>query len=207
MGALVLALTFVGVAAAACGGSDARQPSKMLANSAPTSQASASTPTASRRGRRRRSARPNADQPADPAFAKQYVRTEWNYLASSALPKDLYDMFLPECQKMVTVESLAKSPRARAGRIPGLKGTFIQDITFQDTLGVKFVDRNQLQIVVPKFSQSTVTINGKQQNMLEWVKSISATTVQGRGAVLPYRADRQHAEGGQLRDAQAVGKE
>jgi len=111
-------------------------------------------------------------------YAKQYVRTEWNFLSGSALPKDLYDMFLPDCQKMVTVDALAKSPALVQAAFPGLKGTFIQDITFQDTLGVKFVEGNQLQIVVPRYSQSTVTINGKQQNMWDWVKSMSATTVQ-----------------------------
>ena len=86
------------------------------------------------------------------AFAKLYVRTEWNYLASSALPKDLYDMFVPECQKTVTVESLAKTPAAVQAVYSGLKGAFLQDITFQDTLGVRFDTGNRLQIIVPKFS-------------------------------------------------------
>lgn len=178
--ALVLALTFVGVAVAACGGSDDATPAKTpVANSAATSLASASTPTAIAT----RTPTPERPPPTPTnqqilAFAKQYLRTEWNYLAGGALPKDLYDLFLPECQKMVTVEALAKSPALVQASFPGLKGTFIQDITFQATLGVKFVEGNQLQVVVPRYSQSTVTINGKQQNMWEWVKSISATTVQ-----------------------------
>ena len=75
------------------------------------------------------------------------MRTEWNYLASSALPKDLYDMFTPECQKMVTVESLAKTPAAVQAVYTGLKGVFIQDIAFQDTLGVRFDTGNRLQII------------------------------------------------------------
>src|SRR4051794_21323986 len=176
LSALVVALTFAGVAVAACGGSDdATQAKTPVA----TTQAAASTPAAVAT----RTPTPERPPPTPTnqqilAYAKQYVRTEWNYLASSALPKDLYDMFLPECQKMVTVDALAKSPAIVQAAFPGLKGTYIQDITFQDTLGVKFVEANQLQIVVPRYSQSTVSINGKQQNMWDWVKSISATTVQ-----------------------------
>jgi hypothetical protein len=174
--ALVVALTFLGAAAAACGGSDGATPAK---TPVATSQAPASTPAAVAT----RTPTPERPPPTPTnqqllAYTKQYVRTEWNFLSGSALPKDLYDMFLPECQKMVTVESLAKSPAIVQAAFPGLKGTFIQDITFQDTLGVKFVEGNQLQVVVPRYSQSTVTINGKQQNMWDWVKSISATTVQ-----------------------------
>ena len=105
------------------------------------------------------------------------MRTEWNYLASSALPKDLYDMFIPECQKMVTVESLARTPPAVQAVYTNLKGTFLQDIAFQDTLGVKFDTGNRLQIIVPRFGVATVTINGKQQNMLDWVKSLGPVEV------------------------------
>ena len=90
--ALVAALTFVGVAAIACGGSDDATPPK---TPVATSQAVVSTPSAVAT----RTPTPERPPPTPTnqqilAYAKQYVRTEWNYLAGSALPKDLYDMFL-----------------------------------------------------------------------------------------------------------------
>ena len=173
--ALAVALIVLSIAGVACGGSDSSSPA---ATPGSGSQAISLTPTPVAT-RTPTPARP----PATPTnqqiltYAKQFVRTEWNFLASSALPKDLYDMFLPECQKLVTVESLARTPAAVQASYPGLKGLFLQDITFQDTLGVKFVEGNQLQIIVPKLSLSTVTINGKQQNMFEWLKGISTAPV------------------------------
>jgi hypothetical protein len=174
-----VALVVFGAVLTACGGSDSSAPAANTPVPGATSQAVAATPTPG--PTRTPTAVPPPPTPTNQqilAFAKQYLRTEWNFLAGSALPKDLYDMYLPECQKGVTLESLAKGPPLVQASFPGLKGTFMQDITFQDTLGVKFVEGNQLQIIAPRYSQSTVTINGKQTNMWEWVKSISATTVQ-----------------------------
>src|SRR5689334_8464682 len=143
--AQVLALTFVGAIAVACGGSDEATPAK---TPVATSQAVASTPSAVAT----RTPTPERPPPTPTnqqilSYAKQYMRTEWNFLAGTALPKDLYDMFVPECQKMVTVESLSKTPAAVQAAYSGLKGTFIQDIAFQDTLGVKFDTGNTLQII------------------------------------------------------------
>jgi hypothetical protein len=168
-----LALTCLVFAVTACGGSDDAAPART-----PFATTQASTSSATPVATVARTPTPERPPPTPTnqqilAFAKLYVRTEWNYLASSALPKDLYDMFTPECQKMVTVESLAKTPAAAQAVYTGLKGAYMQDIAFLDTLGVKFDTGNTLQIVAPKFSRSTVTINGKQINMLEWVRSIS----------------------------------
>jgi hypothetical protein len=179
LSALLVGLTFASLSLAACGGSDEAKPAATPNATSLAGQVSGSTPAP---GVTRT---PTAVLPAPTptnqqilAFAKQYVRTEWNYLASSALPKDLYDMFVPECQKMVTVESLAKTPAAAQAVYTGLKGAYMQDITFQDTLGVKFDTGNTMQIVAPKFSSSTVTINGRQINMLDWVRSISSVPPQ-----------------------------
>jgi hypothetical protein len=171
LGALAAALVL-----SACGGSDSSSPAATpaalsLATAETPAPVAARTPTPERPP-------PTPTNQQILAYTKQYVRTEWNFLASSALPKDLYDMFVPDCQKAVTVEVLSKTPATAQAVYPGLKGVFLQDITFQETLGVRFVEGNQLQVVVPKLSQSTVTINGRQQNMLEWLKSISTAPAQ-----------------------------
>ena len=161
----------LGIILAACGGSDG---SSTAATPGATSQAISLTPAPV--GTRTPTPERPPPTPTNQqilTYAKQFLRTEWNFLAGSALPKDLYDMFVPECQRMVTVEALAKTPAVVQAAYPGLKGVFLQDITFQDTLGVRFVEGNALHIFVPKFSASTVTFNGKQQNMYQWVRSIS----------------------------------
>src|SRR4051794_38700806 len=109
---LVVALTFASLALAGCGGSEGSTPARTTPNATSlAAQVSGSTPAPV--ATRTPTPVPPAPTPTNQqihSFAKLYIRTEWNYLASSALPKDLYDMFVPECQKMVTVESLAKTP-------------------------------------------------------------------------------------------------
>ena len=172
--ALAVALACLMFTVAGCGGSDQPTPAPTPVATTGASSSSA-TPVATAA----RTPTPERPPPTPTnqqilAFAKLYVRTEWNYLASSALPKDLYDMFLPDCQKVVTLESLTKTPAAVQAQYSGLKGTFMQDIAFLDTLGVRFDTGNRLQIILPKYSLATVTINGKQQNMFDWLKGISS---------------------------------
>jgi hypothetical protein len=173
----LVALTCIMFTASACGGSGAAPVRTPVATTQDAGSAATPAVTVARTPTPERPPLTPTNQQIL-AFAKLYVRTEWNYLASSALPKDLYDMFTPDCQKMVTVESLAKTPAAVQAVYPGLKGAFLQDITFQDTLGVRFDTGNRLQIIVPRFSLATVTLNGKQQNMFEWVKGISSVPAQ-----------------------------
>jgi hypothetical protein len=169
----------------ACGGSDpqpaststpapppATQSSPAAASASPTPGAATPTPA-------RPAATPTNQQIL--AFVKHYVRTEWNFLASSALPRDLYDMFLPECQRMVTLESLARTPPAAQTAYRGLKGVFIQDITFQDDVGVRYESGNTLRVVLPKLTKTSIVIDGKPRVLAEWLVGMSTIDVKDDG--------------------------
>src|SRR4051794_25318703 len=120
----LLALLVLGAATAACGGSDDAGPAATPRPATPSAAAQAISPTPALVATRTPTPERPPPTPTNQqilTYAKQYVRTEWNFLASSALPKDLYDMFLPECQKTVTVESLAKTPPVVQAAYKGLK--------------------------------------------------------------------------------------
>jgi hypothetical protein len=54
----------------------------------------------------------------------------------------------------------------------------VQDLIFQETVGVRYDTGNTLEILLPRLSQTTIVIDGKQQNMFEWLRKMSTFPAQ-----------------------------
>jgi len=164
---------------AACGGSalDA-QPTDTPAPTAEASATPAPSPTAAPRVTPTATSTPQrGSTPVTLAdvvpFTKSYVRATWNYLSGAGTARALYDLFTPDCQRMVSLTSLERTPAVVQTVYKGLQGKNVEDVEFAIPLNLRATSAS-LEIKLPLTSQTRFRIEGNWLTQYEWLRQLNS---------------------------------
>jgi hypothetical protein len=116
-------------------------------------------------------------------FAKGYVRTTWNYLSGADTARALYDLFTPDCQRMVSLTSLERTPSVVQTVYKGLQGKSIEDVEFAIPLNLRATSAS-LEIRLPLSSQTRFRIDGSWLTQYEWLRQLNPAAPADRSETL-----------------------
>src|SRR3954454_17860001 len=86
-------------------------------------------------------------------FVKSYVKSTWNYLTGVGTARALYDLFTPECQRMVSLTAMERTPAQVQALYRGLQGKNVEDVEFALPLAIN-PSSEGLQLRTPLSSQT-----------------------------------------------------
>jgi hypothetical protein len=119
-------------------------------------------------------------------FVRAYVRAKWNYLSGSGTARGLYDLFTPDCQRMVSLVSMERTPAAVQALYKGLQGKRIEDAEFALPLGLN-ATAESLQIRMPLSSQTRLRVDGNWVTEFEWLYGMNPATMTDKAETLVVR--------------------
>lgn len=105
-------------------------------------------------------------------FVRSYVKATWNYLTGAGQARALYDLFTPECQRMVSLASMERVPARVQALYRGIEGKLVEDVEFAVPLGLN-VGSDALQLRTPLTSQTRLRIDGNWLTIYEWLYAIN----------------------------------
>jgi hypothetical protein len=105
-------------------------------------------------------------------FTRSYVRTTWNYLSGAGTARALYDLFTPDCQRMVSLTALEHTPAVVQTVYRGLQGKNIEDVEFAIPLNLRATSAS-LEIKLPLRSQTRFRIDGNWLTQYEWLRQLN----------------------------------
>jgi hypothetical protein len=105
-------------------------------------------------------------------FTRSYVRTTWNYLSGAGTARALYDLFSPDCQRMVSLTSLERTPSIVQTVYRGLQGKSIEDVEFAIPVNPRATSA-ALELKLPLTSQTRFRIDGNWLTQYEWLRQLN----------------------------------
>jgi hypothetical protein len=106
-------------------------------------------------------------------FVKGYVRTSWNYLSGTGTARALYDLFMPDCQRMVSLTSLERTPVQVQNLYKGLMGKSVDDVEFAIPPAIRVSTAGVLEVRLPLSSQTRFRIDGNSLTEFEWTRQLN----------------------------------
>jgi hypothetical protein len=119
-------------------------------------------------------------------FIRSYVRAKWNYLSGTGAARSLYDLFSPDCQRMVSLVSMERTPATVQALYRGLQGKNIEDAEFALPLGLNALSEG-LQLRLPLSSQTRLRIDGNWVTEYEWLRGMNPATTVDKPETLSVR--------------------
>jgi hypothetical protein len=120
-------------------------------------------------------------------FVKSYVRATWNYLSGAGTARGLYDLFTPECQRMVSLASLERTPALVQALYRGMQGKHVDDVEFAIPLALSATSE-ALQLRTPMSSQTRLRIDGNWLTIYEWLYAMNPGSTTDKSETLVVRA-------------------
>ena len=100
------------------------------------------------------------------------MRATWNYLSGAGTARALYDLFTPDCQRMVSLTSLERTPAVVQTVYKGLQGKSVEDVEFAIPLNLRATSAS-LEIKLPLTSQTRFRIDGNWLTQYEWLRQLN----------------------------------
>jgi hypothetical protein len=195
--AIVFVIVALLVVACGTGSLDVKPPTTPQATSEPPTQTPSPVPTLVAVATPRPTVIPpqaNSPQrnglPVTPAdivpFVRSYVRATWNYLTGAGTARGLYDLFTPDCQRMVSLTSLERTPPLVQALYRGMQGKQIDDVEFAIPLGLNATSE-ALQLKTPLSSQTRMRIDGTWLTVYEWLYAMNPAATNDKSETLVVR--------------------
>jgi hypothetical protein len=171
---------FAALLLAACGGGalEVKPPSTPQATAEPDATTTATTTATPRvsvtpaaTGTPQRSGTPATLAGVAP-FIRSYVRATWNYLSGAGTARALYDLFTPDCQRMVSLTALERTPSVVQAVYKGLQGKNVEDVEFAIPLSLR-ATATSLEVRTPLSSQTRLRIEGDWVTEYEWLRGMN----------------------------------
>jgi hypothetical protein len=120
-------------------------------------------------------------------FVRSYVRATWNYLSGAGTARSLYELFTTDCQRMVSLVSMERTPALVQSLYKGLHGKNIEDVEFAIPLGLSATSES-LQLRKPLSSQTRLRIDGNWLTEYEWLRAMNPVSTVDKPETLTVRA-------------------
>lgn len=120
-------------------------------------------------------------------FVKSYVKSTWNYLTGVSTARALYDLFTPECQRMVSLTSMERSPALVQALYRGLQGKNVEEVEFAIPLALS-ASSESLQLRTPLTSQTRIRVDGTSLTVYEWLYAMNPASTTDKTETLVVKA-------------------